>query len=353
MIRSFINLILCSVTFIIFTINFVNCQSRIGNLTDPGQFPVIKNNLSINFPADHGSHNEYRIEWWYLTANLKDENGNALGLQWTLFRAALEPENNKNNWESSQIWMGHAAITDKDFHLTEEKMARGGVLQAGVITEPFEAWIDDWYLKGSDWKNLTVAAKGRSFAYNLKLTARGPIIKHGREGFSKKSTSEQASAYYSQPFFIARGWVEQNGQRQSVKGTAWADHEWSSQFIADTQEGWDWFSLNFDTGEKLMLFQVREKDKNHFYSGTWIDTDGKYQPVDVSQIVIESVGPKPSKGYFTNWIIKIPNLNLDIKIKALNPLSEMNTTYPYWEGPISFNGTHVGNGYLEMTGYKN
>jgi predicted secreted hydrolase len=29
----------------------------------------------------------------------------------------------------------------------------------------------------------------------------------------------------------------------------------------------------------------------------------------------------------------------------------MSTAFPYWEGPIRFDGTHAGVGYLEMTGY--
>ena len=29
----------------------------------------------------------------------------------------------------------------------------------------------------------------------------------------------------------------------------------------------------------------------------------------------------------------------------------MGTSFPYWEGPVSFTGTHRGVGYLEMTGY--
>ena len=29
----------------------------------------------------------------------------------------------------------------------------------------------------------------------------------------------------------------------------------------------------------------------------------------------------------------------------------MGTSFPYWEGPISFDGSHTGVGYLEMTGY--
>ena len=36
---------------------------------------------------------------------------------------------------------------------------------------------------------------------------------------------------------------------------------------------------------------------------------------------------------------------------ALNARSWMGTSFPYWEGPISFRGSHSGVGYLEMTGY--
>src|SRR5438128_1158652 len=42
------------------------------------------------FPADHGPHPEFRIEWWYVTANLRDARGAAYGAQWTLFRQAAQ-----------------------------------------------------------------------------------------------------------------------------------------------------------------------------------------------------------------------------------------------------------------------
>jgi predicted secreted hydrolase len=30
---------------------------------------------TFSFPADHGPHPEFRIEWWYVTANLRDAAG--------------------------------------------------------------------------------------------------------------------------------------------------------------------------------------------------------------------------------------------------------------------------------------
>src|SRR5271167_4626823 len=83
------------------------------------------------FPADHGPHPDYRIEWWYVTANLEDSTGAAYGAQWTLFRQALRPGPQQEGWASQQIWMGHVAVTSAGTHRFGEAFARGGVGQAG------------------------------------------------------------------------------------------------------------------------------------------------------------------------------------------------------------------------------
>src|ERR1700751_3054161 len=61
---------------------------------------------AFGFPADHGPHPEFRIEWWYVTANLRDAAGNAYGAQWTLFRQALQPGTALEGWATQQAWMG-------------------------------------------------------------------------------------------------------------------------------------------------------------------------------------------------------------------------------------------------------
>ena len=53
-----------------------------------GFAPVVPGR-TFAFPADHGPHPEFRIEWWYVTANLADASGTAYGAQWTLFRQAI------------------------------------------------------------------------------------------------------------------------------------------------------------------------------------------------------------------------------------------------------------------------
>src|SRR4030081_1520032 len=100
------------------------------------------------FPADHGPHPEFRIEWWYVTANLQDARGAVYGAQWTLFRQAARPGAAEEGWANQQLWMGHAAVTRADTHRASETFARGGVGQAGAEANPFLAWIDAWDMRG-------------------------------------------------------------------------------------------------------------------------------------------------------------------------------------------------------------
>src|SRR6201987_6469025 len=104
----------------------------------------------FSFPADHGPHPDFRIEWWYLTANLADTNGTAYGVQWTLFRQALLLGPQREGWANQQIWMAHAAATRADTHRFNQTYARGGVGQAGATTETFAAWIDSWAMRGAE-----------------------------------------------------------------------------------------------------------------------------------------------------------------------------------------------------------
>ncbi len=318
-------------------------------------FAEVSPDYRLSFPADHLPHPDFRIEWWYVTANLETADGAPLGLQWTLFRQALRPGQSDEGWGSPQIWMGHAAVTTPDDHRVAETFARGGIGQAGVAPSPFTAWIDDWGMYGADdtLDQVQLAARGQDFSYDLSLTARGPLVPQGQNGYSVKSAAGQASHYYSQPFYEAEGTVTLGEQSLEVRGRAWLDREWSSQPLDEGQVGWDWFSLHLPGGEKLMAFRLREADGSAFLSGTWIAADGTPDPLPDGAVRVEPLGTHRTaeREIPTNWRLQVPARGLDITVAALNPDSLMTTAFPYWEGPVDFIGTHDGVGYLEMTGY--
>jgi predicted secreted hydrolase len=324
-----------------------------------GEFASVVPGRRLVFPADLGPHPEYRIEWWYITANLVDSSGAAYGAQWTLFRQALAPGAQQEGWANQQIWMGHAAVTRADTHRFSETFARGGVGQAGVDIRPFRAWIDSWEMRGLDGMSdvtiapLDLSASGTDFSYTLQLGADRPLVLQGDAGTSKKSERGQASYYYSQPYFRAVGHITIDDKPAQVTGQAWMDREWSSQPLASDQTGWDWFSLHLESGEKLMLFRLRQKDGQHYFSGNWIGIDGKSAQIASMDISMTPAAPTEVAGRKvpTQWSVAIPSRGLQIETTPLNAKSWMATSFPYWEGPISFRGSHSGVGYLEMTGY--
>lgn len=318
-----------------------------------GNFQTPQKGTSFDFPTDHGPHPDFRIEWWYLTANLQDENGLDLGVQWTLFRSAAHPSE-RNDWQSPQYWLAHAAVTTPTAHSFSEKLSRGGIGQAGVTSAPFAAWIDDWQLTSGDdtLKTLSLHAHGDQFSYDLTLTTDGPLVFHGEDGYSVKSEAGQASYYYSQPHYAVTGTVTQAGRRYVVTGTAWLDREWSSQPLASDQSGWDWFSLNFDNGNKLMGFVLRGANGD-YTSGSWINADGTVTrlPAGAFRAIPTAYRSDISDDIPTTWRVTLPKYAVDVTVTAINPNAWMATSFSYWEGPVRIGGTHRGRGYLEMTGY--
>ncbi|WP_129142149.1 lipocalin-like domain-containing protein [Modicisalibacter coralii] len=331
----------------------------------------------LAFPADHGPHPDFRIEWWYLTANLTDAAGRPFGIQWTLFRQALAPpgtldEGADSPWTTRQLWMAHAAVSTPTGHRYAERFARGMAVpdargQAGVTAAPFAAWLDDWRLAATDGADtgldhLDVSAGGDDFGYRLRLDAEGPLAIHGDHGFSRKSADGQGSIYYSQPFYRVAGTLTVDGDPVAVSGRAWLDREWSSQLLGPDQSGWDWFSLHFDDGAKLMAFRLRGAGEagGDYLSGSWIAADGTVTPLDDDALRLTPLSRTSVAGRElpTAWRVEVPGHDLAVTVQAIQPDQWMGTAFAYWEGMVSVTPVDAtspsarhGVGYLEMTGY--
>ena len=319
------------------------------------QFNAADPRYQITFPKDHGPHKNFAIEWWYLTANLKSDTLDDLGIQWTLFKSTLSPKPSKKSSQLSGFWMGHSAITTKNSHYFEERFARKESAQAGVTLNPFKAWIDNWTLTGDDkMRTILLESSTTQFSVSLKFSTKFSPILQGEKGYSKKSQQGAASHYYSQPFYTVNGWVILNGDKHFVQGVGWLDREWSSALLSEKQIGWNWFSLHLDNGQKVMLFKIRQNDGDDFFSGSWINQDGTKRALEANAIQLEETAYSSVRGRKipTKWKISFLGEKTQIvNIEALNNASWMETSVPYWEGPISLSGDLSGVGYLEMTGY--
>ena len=337
----------------------------------------------LDFPRDYGAHPEFRIEWWYVTANLQDIDGSHYGVQWTLFRQSLSPQistideqgGEKLDWGSNQVWLAHAAITNQKLHRHWQKMARGGIGQAGVDAQPFSAWIDHWALgtslssRSNDLYPLDLRFSindNGEYAANLQLTAGTPMVLNGLDGYSQKSASGQASYYYSQPHLEVSGQIVWQGEPVMVTGQAWLDREWSSQPLAENQSGWDWFSLHLDDGRALMLYQMREigdKNKDEYrVSGSLVAKNGSKINILQDEVQLEVLTTKTldNRTLPLRWRISIPKYDIDLTIEPLHDQQFISGILPYWEGVIfafdskdySLLRRQVGRGYMELMGYN-
>ena len=88
------------------------------------------------------------------------------------------------------------------------------------------------------------------------------------------------------------------------------DREWSSQPLAADQKGWDWFSLHFASGEKLMLYRLRQKDGKDYPFGNWISATGETQMIAGSNIQMRPKATAEVAGHKlpVEWQIAIPSL---------------------------------------------
>ena len=361
--------------------------SNMGKKADP--------DYRMSFPQDHGTHDQFDIEWWYLTANLQDEAGDPYGLQWTLFRfknsrpRSSQAEGNNSSsslknspvtlnestvsldkkWHNDQIYMAHASIHSLDTHWFSEKFARGGVGNAGLTALPLNLFIDDWQWLNSDGdtglfpSTLTFSATDTSkpnaeASATFTLNQTGPLVQHGDNGFSVKSNSGHASHYYSAPFISIEGELTQTIDTVTtapikLKGQAWFDQEWTSQLLDTGTQGWDWLSLHLDDGNKIMAFRMRLKNQDDYVTGSYITSTGEQITLQPGDLTLQPVSVKKVDGRQLPliWKLMIPSKKIDLTISTLKDKQWNNAAVPYYEGMVKIEGSHGGVGFLELTGY--
>jgi predicted secreted hydrolase len=349
---------------------------------DPQGYAEVTVGKPLAFPADHQPHPDYRIEWWYLTANLTDAAGGNYGVHWTLFRQSMSPAPDPGGWSSNQVWMAHAALSTPDGHVYQQRFARGGIGQAGVGINTlgrFDAWLDGSRLTGTSPSPLPgqLQFTVEDYSVTLELTADTPWVLQGKQGYSQKSNLGQASYYYSQPHIKVSGQLSRHrlghkndgyesddesadatNQKIMLTGLGWLDREWSSQPLAPNQPGWDWLSVHLDDGYALMVYRLRQRDGDDWISGSWIAPDGTATTLTKDEIIFEPIDTTliTTKGNIQrqlplHWRVSLPAKDLSWTVTPMSQDHWLDTAFPYWEGPVTLSGTSNGQGFLELTGY--
>jgi predicted secreted hydrolase len=320
-----------------------------------------------SFPKDHGRHDGFKLEWWYFTGNLRDSAGRCFGYQLTFFRNAFKPgaATRPSPWGMNDIYFAHAAVSDiadKNF-LYKDRLERARPGLAFASDQTMDVALLDWSCKLEDGK-IHLSATEKDFAIDLICQdGRGPVLE-GPGGVNVKGHEPgQASYYYSITRLKTAGSLTVKGQPYQVNGLSWMDHEFSSDALAKNQVGWDWMGLQLRDGTDLMIYRMRDQNGGTDYlSGTQISSNEK--PRYFSQSEISLAGDSPWKSaasganYPQRWKIAIKGespITVTSEMPGQELITNSSTKVTYFEGAASVTddaGRSLGEGYLEMTGYK-
>lgn len=362
------------------------------------------------FPRDYFDHPAYQTEWWYYTGNLRAKDGHRYGFELTFFREGVHvPQraaaSEDPTWTPKEIYLAHLALSDidgKTFYHTE-RLNRAGPGLAGASLAAKRYWNGNWDVRWTQLPGTTqrLRAVCDRFTLELNLQPEKPAVIHGRDGVSQKGPqSGEASHYISFTRIAVNGTLERNGFTDAVNGLAWMDHEYFSEalnqdLVSNTRKtgaassspseeqrgffpasrlvsapfalaGWDWFAIQLDNNEELMLYRLRTKsgEKDQYSSGTFVDATGRSHFLSASEFVLtpSEVWHSTQSGanYPVSWKISVPALQLKLTEQTAlddQELDSRNSISPsYWEGAVTYNGQIAGHavnglGYLEMTGY--
>ena len=318
---------------------------------------------SLSFPRDHGSHPEFRTEWWYVTG-FGGTAQRELGFQLTFFRSRVEAtQQMQSRLAARQLLFAHAAVTDvanrKVWH--EQLSAREGMEIARAREGDIDLRLRDWSMRqvGGDYQ---ISLQSREISFDLTLRPTQPLLLQGDAGLSRKGpATEQASYYYSHPQLALDGKLRLGKETIALSGKAWLDHEWSNQMLHPQARGWDWIGMNLDDGSAVTAFQIRDGAGRALWDGgSFRHPKAPLYNFSQGEVIFRPqrlwTSPISRASYPVEWIVRTPADFYTVKALLDNQEldSRASTGTVYWEGLSELfdsNGRKVGRGYLEMTGY--
>ena len=330
----------------------------------PEGFAIPQAGRQFVFPRDHGSHPEFKIEWWYLTGHLFADDGRRFGYQATFFRRAGEKR------EDAPIFLAHMAVLDvkngRFFH--QERLNREG-WDATAATDSLDVRCGPWSLRMAESGAMNVAGSIRGeVSFQLELQPRKPLVVFGENGVSQKGADPAAASHYlTFPRIETRGTFTLGTERLGVRGESWMDHEMSSSQLDETQTGWDWACLQLRDGREAMVYRMRRKDgtADPFCTLAWIDSAGRVQHVGANDFTltplanwrsphsgaeypssVELAATDPATGQRIRWQI--------VPLARDQELTGRISGIAYWEGGcrvLDEHGAEIGAAFLELTGY--
>lgn len=328
----------------------------------------------FEFPRDHGSHPEFKIEWWYVTGHLYAGTERRFGFQATFFRQANAQSGEEHpQFQHRQMHLAHMALLDVKAgrFLHQERLNRAG-WDAAADETMLAVRNGNWSLRMEVAEQQVMKLKGTvggEAQFDLELRPAKPLVFFGKDGVSRKADGPTAASHYlTFTRLKTKGRLSFGEEVLEVTGESWMDHEISSSQLDPDQAGWDWAALQLKDGREIMVYRMRRKDGTMDKHSTlaWIDAGGSVQHRGTEAFTWKELGHWRSPVTRANYPIRVevatidPSTGKTLRFK-LEPLAEaqeqtgaMGGT-AYWEGACRVldgdSGAELGSAFLELAGY--
>lgn len=326
----------------------------------------------VELPRDLYAHDAAQTEWWYYTGHLRTNSGRQFGFELVFFKRRTDLDRfgvMPLRLLANPLHLAHFAITDESrgrFRYAHRRSANGAFdLPARVSNTSYYLKLGNWSVREAHGAHILRASIDGDVIFEASLQPQKPVALNGQSGVSFKDHGE-ASRYFSYTRMAAEGDITWHGQTEHFTGSAWMDREFGTWRSTENQKGWDWFSVQLDNDEELMVYHIRNSrnEPSAFSSGTFVNANGEHTPLAHQdfQLVTTDYWRSPRSGatYPSGWTLKVPRLQIELQVMPSLKDQELDTRgttmIVYWEGSCRVQGTRdaqpvTGRSYVELVGY--
>ncbi|MGO2508108.1 MAG: lipocalin-like domain-containing protein [Vibrio hibernica] len=328
--------------------------THINEETEAFVFEPVIPGQGVSVATDMNEHTGFHYETWHYRANVKSSDGKDYGIQFLVYRVANSDENGVG-WNNTQIYTAQLVVSTEGKSWLQQRIARGGVGQAGVFMDPFHLWIDNWTWQSRNNTALPsyLSAHTDDFSVALTSEAYGPYILPGDKGYNALHDLPSKVSYkFSAPFLRTKGTLNLNGKNVAVQGLAWIDKEWGNGLLPESGFESNAFSIHLTDGRALVLNQYHKQDQMKFVTGTIANRSGTVTNISNDEIrlyPLENTTLLNGKTLALRWVIEIPKYNISLITQTIENELWLPFWVPSWEGPIKVTGSHMGVGFMQLT----
>ncbi len=305
----------------------------------------------VRLPRDESPHCYGGVEWWYYTGRLLADDGSRYGIHAVVFHVPRDPLIRLN-----EAWVAHYAVLDVDqgSFAYDQRRILGPGPDRSMADHGFDLDAQLVQVRGFDGSDELTATLGDGrFAVNLQLHDVSGAVLHQGDGYVPYGDGGR-SFYYSRPSMAATGTLELDGTPRPVTGDFWFDRQWGLD-LTDPRQPWDWFSIRFDDGSRVMLY-IFPADGATVAFGTYVPTQGSPVDLEAGDFVVTPFAtwdsPRTGIRYDVAWTVDIDVQALAFDVVAVQVDQEIDaratTLNTYWEGLCEVAGTQMGQA---ATGY--